>query len=338
MIFIDNSFQICYNNDGQRKSKLKEVIMEYKDYYKILGVEKSASDSEIKQAYRKLAKKYHPDLNQGDEKASEKLKEINEAYEVLGDKDKRKKYDTFGSSYNFTGGQNFDPSAYGFDFSNFGNGNTYTYTSSGGEGFSDFFNMFFGGGFGGFGSRAKDSARDIFSGFTGKSKRQRQKYETEVSIGLKEAYNGAEKVLNLNINGENKTLNVKIPKGILPGKKIRTKGEKIGLDGDIYIKVNVIDSENILDGLDITKKVKVYPWDALLGEKVVVDTLEGRIKVKIPEKIKSGQKIKVSNKGFRDMKGNRGDLYLEIQIVNPDSLNDRQIELYKELKKSVSER
>lgn len=118
--------------------------MEYKDYYKVLGVDKKASSQEIKKAYRKLAKKYHPDLNKGDEKSQEKFKEINEAYEVLGNEDKRKKYDMFGSNYNFQGGQNFDPNAY--DFGNFGgfggfgkNSGSYTYTTGGsGGGFSDF--------------------------------------------------------------------------------------------------------------------------------------------------------------------------------------------------------
>ena len=310
--------------------------MEYKDYYKLLGVEKTASDVEIKKAYRKLAKKYHPDLNQGDEKASEKLKEINEAYEVLGDKDKRQKYDQFGSNYDFSGGQNFDPSQYGFDFGGFGNGGTtYTYSSTGDEGgFSDFFNMFFGGGRGG--SSSSGRTRDVFSGFGGQRQQpQRQKYDTEISISLQEAYNGADKVLNLNVNGESKTLNVRIPKGILPGKKIRTKGEKIGLDGDIYIKINVIDQKNVLDGLNIIKKVNVYPWDAVLGESVVVETLEGKIKVNIPKGIESGKRIRLKNKGFKDMKGNKGDLYLEIQIQNPKDLTKEQEKLYKKLKETM---
>ncbi|WP_100065740.1 DnaJ C-terminal domain-containing protein [Miniphocaeibacter massiliensis] len=311
--------------------------MEYKDYYKTLGVEKTASADEIKKSYRKLAKKYHPDLNSGDEKAAEKLKEINEAYEVLGDKDKRQKYDQFGSNYDFAGGQNFDPSQYGYDFSGFGgNGSSYTYTSSGdGGGFSDFFNMFFGGGGFGGSSSSSRSQRDIFSGFGGRSKPQRQKYDTEISISLKEAYEGAKKVLNLNVNGESKTLDVKIPKGILPGKKIKTKGEKIGLDGDIYIKINVIDQKNRLDGLNIIKEVDVYPWTAALGDKTVVDTLEGKIKVNIPKGIQTGKKIRLSNKGFRDMKGNKGDLYLEIKIKNPEKLSKKQLELYEELKATM---
>ncbi len=312
--------------------------MEYKDYYKVLGVSKSSSADDIKKAYRKLAKKHHPDLNKGNEKSAEKLKEINEAYEVLGDEEKRKQYDQFGSNYDFSGGQNFDPSQYGFDFGNMGgNGRSYTYTSSGDEGgFSDFFNMFFGGngGFGSSGSSQRGS-RDIFSGFGGRSKPQRQKYDTEISISLKEAYEGAEKALQLNVNGESKTLNIKIPKGILPGKKIKTKGEKIGLDGDIYIKINVIDEKNKLDGLNITKNISVYPWDAALGGKTFVDTLEGKLKVNVPKGIQSGKKIRIPKKGFRDMKGKKGDLYLIIQIKNPENLNGKQKKLYEELRDSM---
>ena len=159
--------------------------MEYKDYYKVLGVDKKASSQEIKKAYRKLAKKYHPDLNKGDEKSQEKFKEINEAYEVLGNEDKRKKYDMFGSNYNFQGGQNFDPNAY--DFGNFGgfggfgkNSGSYTYTTGGsGGGFSDFFNAFFSGGQGSGGGFS-----DIFGGFknAGRKSQPRQRYDTDFLI------------------------------------------------------------------------------------------------------------------------------------------------------------
>lgn len=127
--------------------------MEYKDYYKILGVDEKASQDDIKKAYRKLAKKYHPDLHPDDEKSQDKFKEVNEAYEVIGDEEKRKQYDTFGSSQNFSNGQNFDPSQYGFG------GDSYTYTSSDGGDFSDFFNMFFGGG------GARSSSARSSSGF-----------------------------------------------------------------------------------------------------------------------------------------------------------------------------
>lgn len=215
--------------------------MEYKDYYKILEVEKTASQDEIKKSYRKLAKKYHPDLNKDNPQGQEKFKEINEAYEVLGDEEKRKQYDTFGSNYNFSGGQNFDPSQYGFgsyqysgDFSDLG-------------GFSDFFNAFFSGGQG----RS-----------TGDFRSRRQSYESELRLTIGEIYKGTEKSINLNIGGENKSIRVKVPSGILAGKKIKVKGEKWGILGDILFKIILVEEKNIrLEGLDIVKKVEIYPWE-----------------------------------------------------------------------------
>ncbi|MBU5256532.1 DnaJ C-terminal domain-containing protein [Tissierella praeacuta] len=299
--------------------------MEYKDYYKILGVDKSSSQDEIKKAYRKLAKKYHPDLHPNDDKAQEKFKEINEAYEVLGDADRKKKYDTFGSGYNFTGGQDFDPSQYGF-----GNG-SYTYTTSGD--FSDFFNMFFGG-------SQKTSSRmggfdlgNLFGGGRKSTGRQTPSYESELNITLEEGYNGVIKNVNLNINGENKSLSVNVPKGILPGKKLKVKGEKWGIKGNILFKINLVeDGKNKLDGLDIITRLDLYPWQAALGAKVVVSTLDGKIKVDIPKSISSGKKIRVPKKGYKDMKGNQGDLYIEMNIVIPQNLTEEEIKLYEKLK------
>jgi curved DNA-binding protein len=301
--------------------------MEYKDYYKILGVDKSASNDEIKKAYRKLAKKYHPDLNPNDGKAQEKFKDINEAYEVLGDEEKRKKYDTFGSGYNFTNGQNFDPSQFGFE--NFGNGYRYTYTTGGGEGFSDFFNMFFGDGdFG---------ISDLFGGRTRRNsyyEPKPQSYESEINISLQEGYNGTNKTLSIRTGSGNKSLSVKVPKGILPGKKIKIKGKKAGIDGDIYLKINFIPDEKLkLEGLDIYKKVDLFPWDAALGTKIVVDTLSGeKIKVTIPPNMEGGKKIRIPRKGYRDMKKNTGDLYIEVNIVNPSKLTEEQKRFYEKLR------
>lgn len=305
--------------------------MEYKDYYKILGVEKSASGDEIKSAYRKLAKKYHPDLNPDDEKAQEKFKEANEAYEVLGDEEKRKQYDTFGSSYNFSGGQNFDPSQYGF-----GGGHTYTYSSSDAGGFSDFFNMFFGGGGQSQGHSQGFNINDLFGG--GRSSRrktqaQRQSYDSELSISLEEAYKGTTKEMSLNFGGETKNISIKVPKGILPGKKLKVKGEKWGIPGDILFKINIIeDGKSELDGLNITKTLDILPFEAALGSKVVVDTFEGKIKISIPKSIDSGKKIKIPKKGYRDMKGKKGDLYVKINIVNPPKLTKEEEKLYEKLK------
>ncbi len=298
--------------------------MEYKDYYKILGIDKNASNADIKKSYRRLAKKYHPDLNPNDQKAQEKFKEINEAYEVLGDEDKRKKYDAFGSGYNFTDGQNFDPSQYGFG--NFGNGYSYTYTTEGGEGFSDFFNMFFGG---------RDfGISDLFGGGSARAGRSApQSYESELNITLEEGYKGTTKTVSFRIGNENKSLSVKVPKGILPGKKIKIKGEKAGINGNVYLKVNFIPDKKLkLEGLDIYKEIDLLPWDAALGTKVVVETLEGKIKVSIPPNMNRDKKIRIPRKGYRDMKGNRGDMYIQGNIVNPPNLTEEQKRLYEQLR------
>ena len=300
--------------------------MKYKDYYKTLEVDKSASQADIKKSFRKLAKKYHPDLNPDDEKAQEKFKEINEAYEVLGDEEKKKKYDTFGSGYDFTNGQNFDPSQYGF-------GNGSTYTTMDGD-FSDFFNMFFGG-VGKNGRSSRSAGFDLGNLFGGgkTSRKQSPSYESQLSITLEEGYNGISKNINLNIGGENKTITVNIPKGILPGKKLRVKGDKWGIPGDILFKINFKEDEkNTLDGLNITSKVDILPWEAALGQQKIVSTMEGKIKVNIPKLISSGRKIRVPKKGYKDMKNNQGDLYLEMNIIMPEELSDEEIKLYEKLK------
>ncbi|MDR7857415.1 J domain-containing protein [Tissierella sp.] len=307
--------------------------MEYKDYYKILEVDKNSSQDEIKKSYRKLAKKYHPDLNPDNNKAQEKFKEINEAYEVLGDEDKKKKYDTFGSGYNFTNGQNFDPSQYGF-----GNGG-YTYTSSGGGDFSDFFNMFFEGA----GQRGSNRSGgfdlgNLFGGGRKSSKKVAPSYESELNITMEEGYHGITKDITLNIGGENKTLSVNIPKGIFPGKRLKVKGEKWGIKGDILFKINFMeDRKNELDGLNIISKLDLLPWEAALGEKKVVKTMDGKIKIDIPKAISSGKKIRIPKKGYKDMNGDQGDLFVEINIVNPPSLSEEEIELYEKLKE-ISQR
>ena len=282
--------------------------MEYKDYYKILGVDKKASADEIKKAYRKLAKKYHPDLNKNNESAQDKFKEINEAYEVLGDDEKRRQYDSFGQAGNFRGGQTFDPSQYGFG----GNG-SYTYSSGDGGGFSDFFNTIFNGGgqAGGF----NVNVEDIFGGRRAQPKR-RQKHESEIRLDIEEGYNGTNKNMTFRIGNETKTIDVKVPKGIEEGKKIKINGPNFGIDADIYLKVVFNKKDNMtIDGLNITKDIDVYPWEAVLGGSKLVKTLDGKkIKVNIPKNIKSGKKIRIPNQGYRNMKGRKGDLYIRKRI------------------------
>lgn len=303
--------------------------MKYKDYYEILGVSKNADEKEIKSAYRKLAKKYHPDLHQGDEAAAEKFKEVSEAYEVLSDKDKRKKYDTFGSNYDFSSGYDFDPSQYG-----------YTYTTGGsGADFSDFFETIFGSSRSGRGGNFSGgfNINDIFGDFSSKSKgrsanKARNKFESELSISIKEAYEGITKNVSLTYNKKEYQVAVKIPKGITRGKKVKVKGEKFGLPGDILFKINIRDEKDlVLDGLDITKTENIYPWDAALGGSKTVETLDGKLKLKIPENFVGGNKMRIPSKGFKDLKGKLGDLYVIFNIINPKKLSDDQIKLYKEL-------
>lgn len=305
--------------------------MKYRDYYEVLGVDKKADNTEIKKAYRKLAKKYHPDLHPNDKESNEKFAEINEAYEVLSDPEKRKKYDMFGKNANFSQGQNFDPSQYGFDFSNFGNG-SYSYTTGESSGFSDFFD----GLFGGFSSSGRSNGRK-FSDFTnGFSSRKRQRLDANVNISLEEAMQGCERTISIKSGGSLTDVKVKIPKGMPSNKKLKINGNKYGIDADIYVKVSIKDSNNRkLDGLDIIQTEKVYPWQAYFGTKIKIDTLDGKFMVNIPEKIETGQKIRMQNKGYKDMNDNRGDLYIEVLIDNPTNLTKEQEELYKKLSQEI---
>ncbi len=313
--------------------------MEYKDYYKIMGLKKTTTQDEIKTTYRKLAKKYHPDLNQDDEKAQEKFKGISEAYEVLGDEEKRRKYDQLDQN-GFSNGQQFDPSAHGFDGQQ---GGRYSYSSADGADFSDFFNTVFGGAGG---QRTSSSGMgfdmgDLFGSSTGGSRRtqepERQSYESKLEISIEEGYNGTNREVSLNIGGAIKNITVKVPKGITPGKKVKVKGDKWGIDADILFKINFSESKDlVLEGLNVTRKMELLPWEAYFGEKIVVQTLSGKIKIDIPAKSESGKKMRLPKKGYVDLKGKTGDLYVEISIVNPPELSKEELELYKKLKEKSS--
>ncbi len=311
--------------------------MEYRDYYKTLGVDKEASADEIKKAYRQLAKQYHPDLHPDDQEAQEKFKQINEAYEVLGDAEKRKKYDTFGSNYNFSGGQNFDPRDFGFG----GSGSrTYTYSSGNAGGFSDFFNLFFGGNGAGSGAQGFDFGglfRDGASGrpgtaYSGGQSRSRaaDRYETTMELSLEEAFHGGKRVLNLSMNGQNHEVTVQWPAGIRDGKKIRVKGDKFGLDGNLLVHIH-LNTDVTFEGNHLIQPVFVYPWEAYFGTKKTVSTLDGKLNVRIPARVGSGTRVRIPRHGFVDREGTRGDLFLSVQLKNPDTLSREQENLYKKL-------
>ncbi|NLD50627.1 MAG: J domain-containing protein [Clostridiaceae bacterium] len=306
--------------------------MQYKDYYSILGVEKTASGDDIKKSYRKLAKKYHPDTNPGDKKAEEKFKDINEAYEVLGDSEKRKKYDNFGSEYNFQNGYDFDPSKYGF-----GNNVKYEFRSGGPGAYSDFFNMFFGGdGFdiGDIFNQARTGRRGM--GFS----HEGEDIEAEIDITVEEAFRGVDKRISIKGGDSGKGLTFKIPRGVKDGEIIRLKGQgKAGIgggkNGDLLLVVRIKQSERFtLNGNNLTTTLDILPWDAALGTETAVETVDGRILVKVPAGIQTDSKIRAAGKGYIDRTGRRGDLYIRVRIVNPTEITQEMKELFEKLRHS----
>lgn len=301
------------------------MAVAYKDYYKLLDVARTASQEEISKAYKKLARKHHPDLNPGDAAAEEKFKDINEAYEVLKDPEKRKLYDQLGP--NWKDGQNFQgaPGFENFHF-NFNQGGQ----SFGGGDFSDFFETLFGGarqGGPGFGP-------DPFGGFSSRSRRGRD-IEAELPITLEEAYKGGEKTFTLGGADGQRILRVNIPAGIRDGGKMRLAGQgRPGTPpGDLFLTVRYeLHPTFLVEGDNIICEVEISPWDAVLGAKVRVPTLEGAVEMSIPAGSSSGRKLRLRGKGLGPASA-RGDEMVKVAIKtpNPADLSQRQKDLWEEL-------
>lgn len=306
--------------------------MEFKDYYKSLGVDKKASEADIKKAYRKLAQQYHPDKNKGDASAEEKFKEISEAYEVLKDPEKRAKYDRLGSSYkNYSGGGASGQG--GFDWSQWytqqgGGGSTRQRGRTVGDmfddggGLSDFFEKIFGGmgGGGGFGGgRQRYSQQQAVDG---------QDYRTTLSITLQEAYTGTKRRLKINES----SIDLNIRPGIEDGQVLRIpgkghKGVGGGKDGNLLVKVSVEeDKEYERSQEDLKKKVYVNAYTMIMGGEEAVKTMKGTIKVKVPEGAQAGKTLKLKGLGMPLYKTSDkfGDLYLELVPKLPSKLSDEQ--------------
>lgn len=309
--------------------------MDYKDYYATLGVKKDASQDEIQKSYRKLARKFHPDVNKAPE-AEVKFKEIGEAYEVLKDPDKRKKYDQFGSNWNRAGGPppgweniNFGDGG-GFDFRNFGGG------GGGAAGFSDFFEMLFGAG----GRRRGGGGGMGFDpGFGAGAPRGGGDTEATLSITVEEAVRGGNREIAIAdpTTGQRKTLSVKIPEGVRAGQKIRLAGQGNsgfggGGAGDLLLKIEIApDPRYRVEGSDLHTHVPVSPAEAALGGEAEVETPTGPVRVRIPAGSSSGRKIRLRGRGLSQSGGSKGDLLAEIRIVIPENLTDRERELYEQL-------
>ena len=306
--------------------------MEYRDYYNVLGVDRTASEQDIKRAYRKLARQYHPDKNPNNKQAEEKFKEINEAYEVLGSSENRSKYDQLGRNYQRYRQMGGAPS--GFDFSQWTSGardgGSYQQVNidmedlfGGSSGFSEFFNTIFGSQRGGAGSAFGRQAAN----------QPGQDMEHRVNISLEEAYTGTTRTLTTG----SETFTAKIPKGAQTGTKIRLRGKGSagsGGSGDLYLVVYVEPHPVYKrDGHDLHVTVPVDVTTAVLGGKVTVPTLSGPVKLNIPTGTQGGRTFRLRGKGMPDLRNSEqyGDLMAAINIQVPENLTEQERQLYEQL-------
>lgn len=321
---------------------------DFKDYYAILGVNKTASSDEIKKAYRRLARKYHPDMNPGNKEAEARFKEVSEAYEVLSDPEKRQKYDQFGQYWRQVGegspfsgggggaGTNVDFE--GFDFSQYAN-------------FDEFVNDLLGG-LGGASARTggrstgrRTSYRTStgtgytdFGGFAEQPSGVSADREASIKLGLSEAFHGVQKRLSLG----NETIEVRIPPGAKNGSRIRVKGKGsvsayTQQRGDLYLIVELLPHSFFqFEGDNLVCEVPVTPDEAVLGAQIEVPTPDGTVNVNVPPGVRSGQSLRLRGKGWRNPKGDRGDQLVKIQLVTPKDITPTEREYYEKIRASRS--
>jgi curved DNA-binding protein len=301
---------------------------DFKDYYATLGVSKTATPEEIKRAYRKIARKCHPDLNPGDKTAEAKFKDLNEANQVLSDPDKREKYDQFGQHWDRPGYGEAPPpngtTASTEDFSQYGD-------------FDSFINDLLGR------RRENQSNRSTpggFDDFGGGYRSQAPAPDTEAAIALtfSEAFHGVQQRLQL----DDDTINVRIPAGAKPGSRIRLKGRGRPSPfspqrGDLYLTIEVLSHSFFrFEGDNLACDVPIRPDEAVLGAEIKVPTPDGSVTMKVPKGVKSGQSLKLRGKGWTLPKGGRGDLFAKLQIVTPQELNSIEQECYEKIQANAS--
>jgi curved DNA-binding protein len=314
--------------------------VQYKDYYETLGVPRGASDAEIKKAFRKLAREYHPDVAKDKKKAEEKFKELNEAYEVLSDPEKRKKYDQLGA--NWKSGADFRPPP---GWEGFGGGQTFHGRGQGGDefefrfggtGFSDFFEQLFGsmggrrGGFGRFSNIEEPGMAE-----------RGHDIEGDIMVTLEEAMRGAVRTVNVRHAAgrsvKTETHQVKIPPGVTEGQRLRIAGRGEagrggGAAGDLYLRVRLARHPDFeVEDHDLVYEAELAPWEAVLGTNLSVPALEGRVNIKIPPGTQTGQKLRVRGRGLPTRDGGHGDLMVVTRIAVPARISDPEKKLWEQL-------
>jgi len=308
--------------------------MPSKDLYKILGVSRTASDKEIKQAYRKLARQYHPDVNPGNKSAEEKFKDINNAYEVLSDPEKRKKYDQFGDKWQYAdqfAGAQGNPFGGFSGFKNAGGNNNFSYQYVDMSDLGDLGDLF----------------KGFTSGFTGRGRTSRpmqgRDIDTSTEITLEEAFNGTTRLIQ---DTSGHRIEVKVPAGVKNGQRIKVSGKGEpgmagGPAGDLYLVVSILEHPVFhLNGNDIHVEVPVPLTDAILGGEVSVPTPKGKsLALKIPSETQNGKVFRLAGQGMPEIgKDAKGDLFAKVKVILPENLTEREKELFKQLKETRQKR
>lgn len=291
--------------------------MKYKDYYKILGVDRRAGAEEIRKAYRRLARKYHPDVSK-EPGAEEKFKDVNEAHDVLSDPNKRAAYDQLGY---YQPGQDFrPPPGWG---QRFGQGG-FDPSDLGGMDFGDLFSQLFG-------AQARGQAgQDSFRSFA-----RGRDVESDLNITLEEAYHGVARSVRVGGDVGTHTVKVHIPPGTLPGRRLRVPGKGVagshGRAGDLFLRVNIAPHTLYrLEGKDIFLDTPIAPWEAALGASIDVPTPSGKVRLRVPAGARSGQKLRLAGRGMPAQQG-AGDFYVQLQIVMPAEVGEAERALYQRL-------
>ncbi len=293
--------------------------VQFKDYYKVLGIPKTAAQDEIRKAFRKLARQHHPDVAKDKKAAETKFKEINEANEVLGDPEKRKRYDELGSDWDRPGRQGPPPSWE----NSFGGGGFDP--RGGGGGFSDFFEMFFG-------ARGHGKKQRGFA-------QRGQDVEFELPVTIEEALHGGKKSFTVNLHGHSETITVTVPKGVRAGQRIRLVGKGGGghgggEPGDMLLLVALKPHGDYrIEGNDIIRAVSIPVETAVLGGEITVQTPDGDVKLKVPAGTQPGQKFRIRNRGLHTAPAERGDFHAETVVRIPKSLTGEQRTLWERLAK-----